>query len=90
MLNYRYRLNPSDAHRETLDRHLNLYRQVYNHFLHRLNRVERYNDTEDTEVGMGCAESTPAETVVPTSIAPMAVDANHVVETGSPRVYSGE
>jgi putative transposase len=40
MLNYRYRLNPSDAHRETLDWHLNLYRQVYNHFLHRLNRVE--------------------------------------------------
>ena len=40
MLNYRYRLDPSDAHRETLDRHLDLCRQVYNHFLHRLNRVE--------------------------------------------------
>jgi putative transposase len=46
--------------------------------------VERYNDPEDSEVGTGCAESTPAETVVPTSIAPMVVDANHVVETGSP------
>lgn len=35
--NYRYRLEPSDALRETLDRHRDLYRQVYNHFLHRLN-----------------------------------------------------
>ena len=44
-------------------------------------------------VGMGNAEVTPAETVVPTSIAPMAVDANHVAETGSPslkREPSGE
>ncbi|WP_435156289.1 RNA-guided endonuclease InsQ/TnpB family protein [Haladaptatus sp. DFWS20] len=38
--NYRYRLDPSDAHRETLDRHRDLYRQVYNHFLHRLNQVD--------------------------------------------------
>jgi putative transposase len=38
--NYRYRLNPSDALCETLDRHRDLYRQVYNHFLHRLNRVD--------------------------------------------------
>ncbi|WP_435159682.1 RNA-guided endonuclease InsQ/TnpB family protein [Haladaptatus sp. DFWS20] len=38
--NYRYRLNPSDAHRETLDYHRDLYRQVYNHFLHRLNRID--------------------------------------------------
>ena len=37
---YRYRLDPSDAHRETLDRHRDLYRQAYNHFLHRLNRVD--------------------------------------------------
>ncbi|WP_330633585.1 RNA-guided endonuclease InsQ/TnpB family protein [Halocatena halophila] len=35
--NYRYRLDPSDTHRETLDRHRDLYRQVYNHFLYRLN-----------------------------------------------------
>ncbi|AGB38581.1 RNA-guided endonuclease InsQ/TnpB family protein [Natronococcus occultus] len=35
--NYRYRLEPSDGLRETLDRHRDLYRQVYNHFLHRLN-----------------------------------------------------
>jgi len=46
--------------------------------------VKRYNDPEDDAVGRGTAESTPAETVVPTSIAPMAVDANHVAETGSP------
>lgn len=38
--NYRYRLDPSDAHRETLDRHRDLYRQAYNHFLHRLNRID--------------------------------------------------
>ncbi len=38
--NYRYRLDPSDSHRETLDRHRDLYRQVYNHFLHRLNRED--------------------------------------------------
>ncbi|MFC3956809.1 RNA-guided endonuclease InsQ/TnpB family protein [Halovivax cerinus] len=38
--NYRYRLNPSDALRGTLDRHRDLYRQVYNHFLHRLNRID--------------------------------------------------
>ena len=37
--NYRYRLDPTDAHRETLGSHLDLYRQVYNHFLHRLNRI---------------------------------------------------
>jgi putative transposase len=38
--NYRYRLDPSDTLRETLNRHRDLYRQVYNHFLHRLNRVD--------------------------------------------------
>ncbi|WP_207591041.1 RNA-guided endonuclease TnpB family protein [Halomontanus rarus] len=35
--NYRYRLELSDTLRETLDRHRDLYRQVYNHFLYRLN-----------------------------------------------------
>ncbi|MFC6961078.1 RNA-guided endonuclease InsQ/TnpB family protein [Halocatena marina] len=38
--NYRYKLDPSDALRETMDRHRDLYRQVYNHFLYRLNRAE--------------------------------------------------
>ncbi|SIR72223.1 putative transposase [Haladaptatus litoreus] len=38
--NYRYRLTPSDTLRETLDTHRDLYRQVYNHFLHRLNRED--------------------------------------------------
>ena len=38
--NYRYRLNPSDTHRETLDYHRDLYRQVYNHFLYRLNHED--------------------------------------------------
>ncbi|WP_129115537.1 RNA-guided endonuclease InsQ/TnpB family protein [Halegenticoccus tardaugens] len=38
--NYRYRLDPSDTLRGTLDRHRDLYRQVYNHFLHRLKRID--------------------------------------------------
>jgi putative transposase len=48
---------------------------------------------EKADIGTGCAESTPAETVVPTSMASMAVGANHVAETGSPslkREPSGE
>ena len=36
--NYRYRLNPSDDLRERLARTVDTCRQVYNHFLHRLNR----------------------------------------------------
>jgi putative transposase len=38
--NYRYRLNPSDDHRERLAWTVDTCRQVYNHFLHRLNRHE--------------------------------------------------
>ncbi len=38
--NYRYRLDPSVALQETLDYHRDLYRQVYNHFLYRLNRED--------------------------------------------------
>ncbi len=38
--NYRYRLDPSDALQESLDRHRDLYRQVYNHFLYRLNHSD--------------------------------------------------
>jgi putative transposase len=44
-------------------------------------------------IGMGNAESTPAETVVPTATAFQTVAANHVAETGSPvlkREPSGE
>ncbi|AGB33718.1 IS200/IS605 family element transposase accessory protein TnpB (plasmid) [Halolamina sp. CBA1230] len=33
---YKYRLEPSDAHREELDRHRDICRQVYNHFRKRL------------------------------------------------------
>jgi putative transposase len=46
--------------------------------------VDRYNDPEDDAVGRGTAESTPVETVVPTSTTVYEVDANHVAETGSP------
>jgi len=34
---YKYRLKPSDAHREELDRHRDICRQLYNHTLSRLN-----------------------------------------------------
>ncbi|WP_129116322.1 RNA-guided endonuclease InsQ/TnpB family protein [Halegenticoccus tardaugens] len=38
---YKYRLTPSDAHREELDRHRDICRQTYNHFLYRLNEYDR-------------------------------------------------
>ncbi len=38
--NYRYRLRPSDAHREQLAWTVDTCRQAYNHFLHRLNRTD--------------------------------------------------
>ena len=38
---YRYRLKPSDPMREELDRQRDICRQVYNHFLHRLNEHDR-------------------------------------------------
>jgi putative transposase len=44
---HKYRLTPSDAICEELDRHRDICRQAYNHFLHRLNRVEdtsRYDE----------------------------------------------
>ena len=37
--NYRYRLTPSDVHREALDRHRDICRQIYNHGLYRLNQI---------------------------------------------------
>ena len=37
---YKYRLKPSDAHREELDRHRDICRQLYNHTLHRLNEYQ--------------------------------------------------
>ena len=36
---YKYRLDPSDAHREELDRHRDICRQVYNHALYRFNQI---------------------------------------------------
>ena len=44
---HKYRLTPSDELREELDRHRDICRQAYNHFLHRLNCVEntsRYDE----------------------------------------------
>jgi len=37
---YNYRLKPSDAHREELDRHRDICRQLYNHTLYRLNEYQ--------------------------------------------------
>ena len=48
MLSYRFRLNPTSDQRERLAWTLDTCRQVYNHFLHRLNRVEdtsRYGES---------------------------------------------
>lgn len=39
------------------------------------------------QIGMGCAESTPSETAVPTSTAFQTVDANRVVEQGTPILH---
>ena len=36
---YKYRLEPSDAHREELDRHRDICRQLYNHALYRFNQI---------------------------------------------------
>ena len=36
---YRYRLEPSDAHREELDRCRDICRQVYNHARYRFNQI---------------------------------------------------
>jgi len=36
----KYRLKPSDAHREDLDHHRDICRQLYNHTLHRLNEYQ--------------------------------------------------
>ena len=38
---YKYRLKPSDAHREELDRHRDICRQLYNHTLYRLSHLLR-------------------------------------------------
>ncbi|WP_160135499.1 RNA-guided endonuclease InsQ/TnpB family protein [Halococcus salsus] len=49
MLNYKSRLNPTPAQAEQLAWTLDTCRQVYNHFLHRLNRVENtssYNEQQ--------------------------------------------
>jgi len=37
---YKYRLEPSDTHREELDRHRDICRQFYNHTRYRLNEYQ--------------------------------------------------
>jgi putative transposase len=41
---YKYHLLPSDAHREELDRHRDICRQLYNHALYRLNEYQKDHD----------------------------------------------
>lgn len=38
---YKYRLKPSDDHREELDRHRDICRQLYNHALYRFNQIPK-------------------------------------------------
>lgn len=37
---FRFPLRPTAAHKETLVRHRNIFRQAYNHFLYRLNHSD--------------------------------------------------
>ncbi|WP_324760120.1 RNA-guided endonuclease InsQ/TnpB family protein [Haloarcula sp. GH36] len=43
--NYRYRIKPTDSHRETLDYHRDTCRQLYNHALYRFNQIPESEGT---------------------------------------------
>ncbi|MFC7029322.1 RNA-guided endonuclease InsQ/TnpB family protein [Halomicroarcula sp. GCM10025324] len=47
---YKYRLKPSDAHREELDRHRDICRQLYNHALYRFNQIPEDEGTLNQRV----------------------------------------
>ena len=47
---YKYRLKPSDAHREELDRHRNICRQLYNHTLYRFDQIPEESGTLNQRV----------------------------------------
>jgi putative transposase len=47
---YKYRLKPSDAHREELDRHRDICRQLYNHALYRFNQIPEETGTLNQRV----------------------------------------
>jgi putative transposase len=47
---YKYRLEPSDTHREELDRHRDICRQVYNHALYRFNQIPEVAGTLNQRV----------------------------------------
>ncbi|MGA9399352.1 RNA-guided endonuclease InsQ/TnpB family protein [Haladaptatus sp.] len=47
---YKYRLDPSDAHREELDRHRDICRQVYNHALYRFDQIPKNAGTLNQRV----------------------------------------
>ena len=47
---YRYRLNPSNAHRKELERHRDICRQVYNHSLYRFNQIPKNAGTLNQRV----------------------------------------
>jgi len=84
---YKYRLTPSDAHREELDRHRDICRQLYNHTLYRLNEYQdergvEHSFSRSTRCRSGtlritaCGDCAPVDTDT--------VSAKRVVETGSP------
>jgi len=84
---YKYRLTPSDAHREELDRHRDICRQLYNHTLYRLNEYQdergvEHSFSRSTRCRSGTPESPPVETALPVDTD--TVSAKRVVETGSP------
>ena len=72
--NYRYRLRPSDALEQQLAWTVDTCKQVYNHFLHRLNRTDGTSAYSEQKL-------LHVETALPVS---SVVDAKRVVETGSP------
>ncbi|MFP9192744.1 RNA-guided endonuclease InsQ/TnpB family protein [Natrialbaceae archaeon A-CW1-1] len=47
---YKYRLNPSDAHREELNRHRDICRQLYNHALYRFDQIPEGSGTLNQRV----------------------------------------
>ncbi|OUJ19237.1 IS605-like HTH domain containing protein [Methanonatronarchaeum thermophilum] len=78
---YKYRPYPSEQDKQELEKHLELCRQIYNHFPEELNAA-------DNILGKGLTEVTPAETATSTDnkhqIQFCNVPASSVIETGNP------
>ncbi|OUJ18627.1 IS605-like HTH domain containing protein [Methanonatronarchaeum thermophilum] len=78
---YKYCLYPSEQDKHELEKHLELCRQIYNHFPEELN-------PEENILGKGLTEVTPAETATSTDnkhqIQFCNVPASSVIKTGNP------